>query len=101
MLLHQYEVQFIKSVNQTYAMLKELDEVTNDDDFWKVFGNIKIGLAEIETAAKSYYGELKKDGIEPPYENCSLTYELLHGTQGLDDKYWASLDKIEEVSAGS
>jgi hypothetical protein len=101
MLLHQYEMQFINGVNQTYDMLNELEEVTNDDDFWKVFGNIKTGFRELDEAANKYYAELKIDGIEPPYENCSLTYELLHGTQGLDDKYWAILDKIAEVSARS
>jgi hypothetical protein len=101
MLLHQYEMQFINGVNQTYDMLNELEEVTNDDDFWKVFGNIKTGFRELDDAATKYYAEMRVDGIERPYENCSLTYELLHGTQGLYDKYLAILDKIAEVSAGS
>jgi hypothetical protein len=100
-MLHEYETQFINGVNRTYEMLKELDEVTNDEDFWKVFGEIKTGFHVLDDAATKYYAEMRLDGIERPYENCSLTYEILHGTQGLYDKYLAILDKIAEVSAGS
>lgn len=92
-MIHDYEMQFINGVHQTYDMLKELDEVTNDDDFWKVFGNIKTGFAEIENARRSYYAELKDT------ENCSLTHELNNGLYLLDYKYSAILEKIAEVSA--
>lgn len=101
MSIAQYETKFIRGVLDTYNMLKTLDEAKNDEEFYKVFEEIKTGFSELEDAAYKYYGEMRDDGIDSPYENCSLTYELLHGTQGLDDKYWAIVDKIAEVSAGS
>ena len=97
MSITDYEMQFINGVNQTYDMLSELDEVQNDDDFWRVFGNIKAGFTKIDNAAKSYYGELKKNGGDT--ENCSLTYELNHGIYNIDYKLVAIMDKIAEISA--
>lgn len=90
-------MQFINGVNQTYEMLNELDEVQNDDDFWRVFGNIKTGFDQLDHALKSYYAELKKDGGDT--ENCSLTYEINHGIYNIDGKFAAIIDKIAEISA--
>jgi hypothetical protein len=92
MSLHEYETQFINGVNQTYEILKELDDLTNDDDFWKVFGNIKTGFAEIENARRGYYSILGGDT-----EKCSLTHELNNGLYCLDEKYLAILENISEV----
>jgi len=91
-----YETKFISSTLETYEMLKKLDEVQNDAEFWKVFGNIKAGFEELEDAMKNYFEELKKDGGDT--ENCSLADELDYGIYDLDDKYWAIRDKIEEIS---
>jgi hypothetical protein len=90
--ISEYEAKFIKGVNQTYEMLKELDDVTNDDDFWKMFGNINTGFAEIENARRGYYTILGGDT-----ENCSLTHELNNGLYCLDEKYLAILEHISEV----
>ena len=94
--LHEYETKFIKSVNQTYAMLKELDDANNDDDFWKIYDNIKAGFAEIETARRCYYTILKNEGSDT--QNCSLSQELINGLYFLDDKYLEILDRITEIS---
>jgi len=91
-----YEAKFISSTLETYDMLKKLDEVQNDAEFWKVFGNIKAGFKEISNAMKSYFDELKKDGGDT--DNCSLAHELVHGIYNLDDKLWAIRDKIAEIS---
>jgi hypothetical protein len=90
-----YETKFISGVLGTYEMLKELDEVQNDAEFWKVFGNIKAGFQELDDAVKNYYAELKKYGGDT--KNCSLAYELNYGIYDLDDKYWAIRDKIAEI----
>jgi hypothetical protein len=95
--LHEYETQFINGVNQTYEILKELDEVNNDDDFWKVYRRIEVGFYELETAMRNYYTELTKDGGD--IEDCSLTHELYHGLYLLNDKYLAIQEKMEELSA--
>ena len=91
-----YETKFISSTLETYEMLKKLDEVQNDAEFWKVFRNIKAGFKEISNAMKSYFEELKKDGGDT--DNCSLAHELVHGIYNLDDKLWAIRDKIAEIS---
>ena len=91
-----YEAKFISSTLETYEMLKKLDEVQNDAEFWKVFGNIKAGFEELEDAMKNYFEEVKKDGGDT--DNCSLADELDYGIYDLDDKYWAIRDKIEEIS---
>jgi hypothetical protein len=90
-----YETKFISGVLETYEMLKELDEVQNDAEFWKVFGNIKAGFHELDDAVKNYYAELRKYGGDT--KNCSLAYELNYGIYDLDDKYWAIRDKIAEI----
>ena len=95
--LHEYEMEFVKGVHSTYDMLKELNAVNNDADFWKVFGNIKASFDEIETARRSYYAELKKDGGDT--QDCSLTHELTNGLYLLDEKYMAIWDTVLDVSA--
>lgn len=99
MSLHDYETEFINGVNQTYELLKEVDEVKNDTEFWKVYRRIEVGFFELETARRNYYAELKKDGGDT--ENCSLTHELKHGVYLLDEKYMAIKDKMEELSKSS
>jgi hypothetical protein len=96
MKLYEYEMEFVKGVHQTYDMLKDLDAVDNDADFWKVFGNIKTSFAEIETARRSYYAELKKNGGD--IQDCSLTHELNNGLYLLDEKYMAIWDTVLDVS---
>jgi len=94
--IHKYETKFIKGVLDTYNMLKELDEVQDDLDFWEVFGNIKVAFNELDSAVNNYYAELRKYGGDT--KNCSLAYELNYGIYDLDDKYWAIRDKIAEIS---
>jgi hypothetical protein len=96
MQIYDYEMEFVKGVHQTYEMLKELDEVNNDAEFWKVYGNIKAGFVEIENARRSYYSELKKDGGDT--QDCSLTHELTNGLYLLDEKYMAIWDTVLDVS---
>ena len=95
--LHEYETQFINGVNQTYELLKEVDEVKNDTEFWKVYRRIEVGLFELETAMRNYYKEFKKDGGD--IEDSSLAHELSRGLNLLDEKYLAIKDKMEELSA--
>jgi hypothetical protein len=99
MSLHEYESQFINGVNQTYELLKEVDEVKNDTEFWKMYRRIEAGFFELDTARRNYYAELKNNGGDP--ENCSLTHELEHGLYLLDEKYLAIQEKMEELSKSS
>jgi hypothetical protein len=99
MSLHDYESQFINGVNQTYELLKEVDEVKNDTEFWKVYRRIEVGFFELDTARRNYYAELKNSGGD--MENCSLTHELKHGLYLLDEKYLAIQEKMEELSKSS
>jgi len=94
--ISEYEAKFIQGVLDTYEMLKTLDDVKNDDDFWKVFGDIKACFNELEAAATTYYAELKKDGGDT--ENCSLSYEFNNGIYNLYDKYWTIVDTIAQIS---
>lgn len=95
--IYQYEKKFIDGVNQTYDMLKELDEADNDYNFWKVYRRIKAGFDDIQNAMRNYYMEVKKGGGD--IENCSLAHELSRGLNLLDEKYFAIHDKVSEISA--
>lgn len=95
--LHEYEMKFVEGVHSTYEMLKELDEVDSDIEFWRVYAAIDASFTELEDARTNYYAILKNDGGDT--EDCSLTHELRSGLYLLDEKYIAIWDKIAEVSA--
>lgn len=97
MQIYDYETKFVAGVNKTYAMLGDLNEVQNDEEFWKVYDGIKVGFDELESARRGYYAILVNDGADT--EDCSLTQELRNGLYFLDEKYVAILEKIEEISA--
>jgi hypothetical protein len=94
--LNEYEMTFTKGVHQTYDMLKELDHVDNDEDFWKVFAAINTRYTQLSDAMHCYYTLLRQDGGDT--DNCSLTQELRNGLYLLDEKYIAIHDKVAEVS---
>jgi hypothetical protein len=91
--IHVYEDKFIKGVLDTHTMLKKLDDVKNDEEFWEMVDEIKVGFDEINDARINYYTELKKNGIGP--QDCSLTHELYHGIYCLDEKYWDISNLLE------
>ena len=97
MQIYDYETKFVAGVNKTYAMLGDLNEVQNDEEFWKVYDGIKVGFDELESARRGYYAILVNDGADT--EDCSLTQELRNGLYFLDEKYVAIVEKIEEISA--
>ena len=96
MSLFEYEMKFTKGVHETHAMLDELDKATNDDHFWRVFGQISAGYRQLSDAMHAYYTLLRDHGDDT--EHCSLTQELRYGLYLLDEKYEAILNKIHQVS---
>ena len=95
LLLGDYADTFINMVMETYTMLNELDEVTNDKEFWQVFNRIEKAYIEIESAKDNYYTLLKRYGGNP--NSCYLTHELDRGTFCLDDNYNAIIDIVEKM----
>ena len=95
-LLAEYENRFIHMVIETYDMLKQLDKVKSDKEFWNVFEVIEAAYLEFNSAKKNYFELLTKDGGS--VEGCSLIDEFENGTYSLDEKYYAIEDTVKEIS---
>ena len=96
-LLGEYEDKFTKGVLDTYYMLSELEDITSDEQFWKLFGRIEASYNECETAKNNYFEFLTKDG--GGVKGCSLLYEFHEGMYCLDDKYNEIEGFIQSVKA--
>ena len=88
-LIGDYEKKFIDGVIDTYYMLCDLDDVSSDEQFWKLFNAIEASYNEYETAKKNYFELLTRDGGTA--KGCSLLYEINEGIYCLDQK----IDEIE------
>lgn len=94
-LIAHYEQKFIDMVKDTYVILKKLDEVKNDEEFWSVFEVIEKSYIEFEKAKDNYYNLLRSDGGTA--HGCSLNYEFEYGVDFLEDKYYAIKDTVNEI----
>ena len=83
-LIGDYEKKFVDGVMDTYYMLCDLEDVSSDEQFWKLFSAIEASYNECETAKKNYFELLTKDGGTA--EGCSLLYEIHEGMYCLDEK---------------
>jgi len=89
-LIGDYEARFINMVMETYDMLKELDEVKSDEEFWSVCEVIEAAYLEFDSAKRNYFELLTKEDIT--VEGCILIDEF---ENGLTEKYSAIKDVIE------
>jgi hypothetical protein len=92
-LIGDYEAKFINMVMETYDMLKELDEVKSDEEFWNVCEVIEAAYLEFESVKKNYFELLTRDGGSA--DGCSLIHEFENGIYCLNEKYSAIKDIIE------
>ena len=83
-LIGDYEKKFVDGVMDTYYMLCDLEDVSSDEQFWKLFNAIEASYNECETAKKNYFELLTRDG--GTVEGCSLLYEIHEGMYCLDEK---------------
>ena len=95
-LLGEYENRYINMVVETYDMLKDLDKVKSDEEFWNVFEVIEAAYLEFNSAKKNYFELLTKEGGS--VEGCSLLHEIEYGMHCLDVKYYAIEDTVKEIS---
>ena len=94
-LIAGYEQIFINRVLKTYPMLKELDEVKNDEEFYELFYRIEEAYLEIESVKKKYYDLLTRDGGTA--YGCSLQHEFEYGVDCIQEKYNAMEDTVKST----
>lgn len=95
-IIGEYEQKFYDMVTETYEMLKELDTVTSDEEFWNIFEVIEAAYLEFESTKKIYFDLLTRDGGSA--EGCSLLDEFSHGIYCIDEKYDTIKDTIKEIN---
>ena len=94
-LIGGYEQMFIKLVLNTYPMLKDLDTVKNDEEFYELFSRIEDAYIDIESVKEKYYDLLTRDGGNA--KHCSLHHEMEQGFDFLWEKYNAIKDIIQAI----
>ena len=94
-LIGGYEKIFVNRVLKTYHMLKELDDVKNEEEFYELFYRIEEAYLEIESAKKKYYDLLIRDGGTA--YGCSLQHEFEYGVDCIDEKYNAIKDTVRST----